>query len=441
MLEHAASPTFERGADQARPHRGAASSGRSLFPVLLGNWFEFFDFGVYAFFAVMIGKAFFPATSASGQLLLSVGTFGVGFVVRPLGGVVLGAYADRAGRKAALSLTIWLMALGTGALGLTPSYAQIGLAAPCIIVLARLLQGFSAGGEVGAATTYLLELAPAGQRGLYGSGQYATQALATFCASALGFGLSSVLSAEQMGVWGFRIPFLAGTLIGPLGFFLRRNLDETKGEGAESRTTRELLSTLRREHLGLILTGVLTISGGTVSVYIVGKYMTTYALHTLHLPANLAFLASLAAGGVGIVGAILGGYLSDRLGRRIMMLAPRAALVLATYPAFLLITTRRSSGSLVAMVGVLAFLQAAGGGVTITALPECFPRAIRTSGLSITYALGVTIFGGSAQLIATWLLDVTGRPMSIAWYLIAANLVTLLATFRLHPPDERAPLD
>lgn len=414
---------------------------RAVFATVLGNWLEFFDFTVYALFAVTIGRQFFPVESASGQLLLSLATFGVGFVMRPLGGIVIGAYADRVGRKAALTLTIMLMALGTAILGLTPSYAEIGLAAPALIVLARLLQGFSAGGELGAATTYLLELAPQGRRGLYASWQYASQGLATLAASLMGFGLAEALTPEAMESWGWRVPFLFGLLIGPVGLYIRRHMDETAHAGGAHGSAGAVLRTLASRHAGLVLIGVLTIMGGTISSYIIGKYMTTYALHTLHMPAGTAMLASVVSGSVIALGSVLGGWLSDRFGRRALMVLPRALFVVAVYPAFLLITADRTPETLLLMVGLLSLFQAMSGAVGIVALPECFPRAVRSSGLSITYALGVTIFGGSAQFVVTWLLDVTGNPMALAWYLVATNLITTVALCLLRPPAARDRLD
>lgn len=414
---------------------------RAVFAAVLGNWLEFFDFTVYALFAVMIGKQFFPVESASGQLMLSLATFGVGFLMRPLGGFVIGAYADRVGRKAALTLTMMLMAVGTGIIGLTPSYAQIGLAAPLLVLFARLLQGFSAGGELGAATTYLVEIAPQGRRGLFGSWQSASQGLATLAASLMGFGLTQALTPDDMNNWGWRIPFIFGMLIGPVGFYIRRHMHETAHTADHPESSGAVLRTLMTKHLALIVIGIFTIMGGTITNYIIGKYMTTYAMHTLHMPASIAMLASVVSGIVVFAGSLLGGWLSDKYGRRALMILPRIVFVLAVYPAFLLITATSAANTLLAMIALLALFQAMSGAVGIVALPECFPRSVRTTGLSITYALAVTIFGGTSQLAVTWLLDVTGNPMALAWYLIAANLVTVWALFKLRPPKAEEALN
>ncbi|MDB6454058.1 MFS transporter [Falsirhodobacter sp. 20TX0035] len=415
-------------------------SRKALVAAVTGNFLEFFDFTVYALFAVMIGRVFFPVASASGQLMLTLATFGVGFLMRPLGGIIIGAYADRKGRKAALTLTMALMAVGTGILGLTPSYDQIGLLAPALVVLARLLQGFSAGGEMGAATTYLVEAAPAGRRGLFGAWQYASQGLATFVACVMGYTLASALSPEAMNSWGWRVPFLFGMLIGPLGFYIRRHMEETTDAHERHETSGAVLESLLRDHWKLILLGILSIMGGTISNYIVGKYMTTYAMHTLGLPAQTAMLIGAVSGAVVFGAALLGGWLSDRYGRRLIMVVPRIVFVLLTVPGFYVITTTSQAGTIFAIIAVLALFQAMSGAVGIIALPECFPRAVRTSGLSITYALGVTIFGGTAQLVVTWLLDVTGDPMALAWYLIATNAVTIVALWKLRPPAAKGNL-
>ncbi|MDH2328184.1 MFS transporter [Cereibacter sp. SYSU M97828] len=427
-------------ADIAPPGH-APVSRKALVAAVTGNFLEFFDFTVYALFAVMIGRVFFPVESASGQLMLTLATFGVGFLTRPLGGLVIGAYADRNGRKAALTLTMLMMALGTGILGLTPSYDQIGLLAPALVVLARLLQGFSAGGEMGAATTYLVEAAPAGRRGLFGSWQYASQGLATFVACIMGFGLAYTLPEDAMNSWGWRVPFIFGMLIGPLGFYIRRHMHETTAEHERHESSGAVLRTLFRDHWGLIVLGVLTIMGGTIANYIVGKYMTTYAMHTLGLPAQTAMLIGAISGAVVFGAALLGGWMSDRFGRRALMILPRVIFVLLTVPGFYAITTTASANVIFAMIAVLALFQAMSGAVGIIALPECFPRAVRTSGLSITYALGVTIFGGTAQLVVTWLLDVTGDPMALAWYLVATNIITVIALCRLRPPAAKGALN
>ena len=425
--------THLRSSRQSGADAGRAPGSRAVVATILGNALEVFDFTVYALFAVQIGAAFFPTASAFGQLMLSVGTFGVGFVARPLGSLIIGAYADRVGRKAALTLTILMMALGTGLLGCTPGYATIGLAAPLLVVLSRLLQGFSAGGEIGAATTYLIEMAPPGRRGLYGSWQSASQGMAILAGGLVGFISSLLLTPAQLAEWGWRIPFLLGLLIAPVGFYIRSQLADTLDPGSADARSGAVLTRLLGEYRRELLLATACIIGPTISVYIVSTYMTTYALTVLKLPPSVALLAGLVAGLTAVAGGLFGGYLSDRVGRKPLTVIPQALIVLAIYPAFLLVTQLRTGTALMAMIAVLTLLRSPSSAVVIVQVAECFPKEVRTTGLSIAYAVAVTVFGGTAQVVVTWLLHTTGNPMSPAWYLIAANALSLLALILLKP--------
>jgi MFS family permease len=412
-----------------------APTRRVVIATVIGNWLEYFDFTVYAIFAVYIGKVFFPDFSSTGQLLLAVATFGIGFVFRPLGGLIIGAYGDRAGRRAAVTLTIMLMAGGTGLLGLTPGYDTVGAAAPILIVLARLVQGLSAGGSIGAATSYLVEAAPPGRRGLYGSWQYASQGIGSVCAGVMGYALTSALTSEQMLAWGWRVPFLFGLLIAPVGLYIRRHMNETASPEGKRKSATGVMGSLFRGHAFLIGVGILAIMGTTISNYIITKYMTTYAIHTLKMAPNVSMLATLAGGGMAAVGAVAAGALSDRFGRRSLMILPRILFIAAAYPAFVVITEQASSAALLWMVGLLSLLQAMSGAVVILVLPECLPRIVRSTGTAVIYSLGVTIFGSTAQFIVTWLLDFTGNPMAIAWYLVGSSLVSTVALLYMRPPE------
>ncbi len=422
-------------------NRGGECRRNAVVAATIGNWLELFDFIIFATFAVYIGRAFFPTYSETGQILLAFATFGLGFVMRPLGALLIGAYADRAGRKAALTLTIALMATGTGLLGLTPSYAAIGVAAPLLVVLARLLQGISAGGEIGAATSYLVESAPHGRRGFYGAWQFVTQGAAALAAGLFGFGVTSLLPVEEVERWGWRVPFLFGLLIGPIGFYIRRHMAETAARQARHESTAGLLRTLFRRHSGLILIGVLSGISGTVGIYVIGSYMPTYAIHTLKLPASIGMLATLISGAMLGAGALLGGWLSDFYGRRRVMMLPRALFTLLAVPAFIAIAESRAALVVFIMIGLLSLFQAISVSVHLLAVVECFPRSLRSSGTAITYALFVTIFGGTAQLVVTWLLDATGDPTAVAWYLAATSLISLCAMFFLRPPPASDRLD
>jgi MFS family permease len=404
------------------------SSRHAIAAAVLGNALEFYDFTTYAFFAVLIGRAFFPTNDGWISLLLSVATFAVGFVTRPLGGVFIGAYADRAGRKPAMILTIGLMAVGMLLIALTPGYATIGLAAPILIVLGRMIQGFALGGEVGPSTAFLLESAPEGKRGLFGSWQLASQGAAVLCAGTIGVGLSLILTAEQMQAWGWRIPFLLGLLIIPVGIYIRNKLPETAGEsaGVAEASTGAVFKRLLTSHLGLLLLTIPIGVCGTVSNFI-SNYMTTYAITTLHLPASLSIAATAVVGSFVLLFSILGGWLSDRFGRRIVMIVPRALLVIVTYPAFLLMIRHPGAATLLSMSALMAALTALSAAPSLVAMAELFPRAIRSAALSIAYAFTVTVFGGTTQLVVTYLIGVTGDPLSPAYYVIITSIAGVIA--------------
>jgi MFS family permease len=385
-----------------------------------GNALEFFDFVTYAFFAVYIGQTFFPASDPFNSLLASVAVFGVGFVFRPLGGIVIGAYADRAGRRPAMLLTIVLITVGTMGLALTPSYASIGIAAPIIVIVCRLVQGLALGGEVGPASVFLIEAAPDGRRGFYSSWQLASQGIAVLAAGILGLVLSLALDKESLSAWGWRVPFMLCLLLVPVAFYLRRAMPETLEEGAEVKPAR------LGDHVKVIVLAVLLILGGTVSTY-VSNYMTTYAISTLHLPSSVSLTATVVGGVALFVGALAGGWLADRYGRRVTMLWPRLLLTLTAWPLFLLLARQPSAGTLYFATIMLTVLTAIGSAASLVVIPELLPKSIRATGLSIAYAIGVSLFGGSTQFVITWLLKVTGDPTSPAWYVTVTSVITLAA--------------
>lgn len=394
---------------------------------VLGNALEFYDFTTYAFFAVMIGHAFFPAQDPFISLLLSVAAFGVGFITRPLGGIVIGAYADRAGRRPAMMLSIGLMAVGMVMLAATPSYATIGLAAPILVILARLIQGFALGGEVGPSTSYLLEAAPAGKRGQYGAWQIASQGAASAIAGSLGVLLSWLLDANAMQSWGWRIPFIVGVAIVPVGLIMRGQLQETVDLGA--RTTHSsashVLSALLKHHVRPLVLALMLITSGTIATYI-GVYMTTYALSTLHMATGASMGATVVVGLCLLVFALLGGWLSDRVGRKPVYLVSKLALTAVAYPAFVVINRHHTLAALLLMAGLMSALNALGG-VVLVVIPELFPKSVRSAGLSIVYAIAVTVFGGTTQVVVAWLIHATGDPLSPAWYLVGTSAIGIVA--------------
>ncbi len=401
---------------------------RSVFAVILGNAVEFFDFGVYATFAVMIGHTFFPSDSAFVSLMLSVTAFGVGFIVRPLGAVLIGAYADRVGRKPAMLLTLVMMAVGTGSIAILPSYESIGIAAPILLVITRLIQGLAWGGEAGPATTYILEAAPAHKRGTYACWQVVAQGVAAMAAGTVGYTLTQVLSPEDLNTWGWRVPFVFGLLVLPIGIYIRRNLAETFHGQGEAASTGSLVRQVFGEHRRALVLGLLILSGSTITQYFI-NYMTTFALTELKLPTSISMLSTLVAGAAMAVCAIAGGMLCDRFGRRTILMAPRVVLLLVLFPALQLMTEQPSPTTFLLTLAVLSGLHGMSGAALIVLLVESFPKAVRSTGFSIVYAFGVAAFGGTAQIIITWLIGTTGNPMSPVGYLLLANLVCLTAAW------------
>ncbi len=414
-------------AESAARH-GYAPAASTIFACVLGNALEFYDFTTYTFFAVAIGRNFFPSHDPVISLLLSVATFGVGFFTRPLGGIVIGAYADHAGRKPAMLLTITLMAIGMLLLALTPPFAAIGYAAPVIVVLARLLQGFALGGEVGPATSYLVEVAPDDRRGRLASWQIASQGCALLAAGIIGFALAHSLSEQAMTLWGWRIALLLGLTIIPGGLYIRRRLPESAGlvAPARRRSARRVLAHLLTGHPWPLFLALVAIMTSTISTY-VGLYMTTYAETTLKLKAPSAITAPLISGLTTIIFALAGGWLADRYGRKIVMLAPRMLLVIAIYPAFLFLNHHPSIVTLLVTTGLMSVLGSLSSAALIVAIPESLPASVRASGLSTAYAFAVTVFGGTTQFVLAWLIGVSGDPFSPAWYMVGSGILGVIA--------------
>jgi len=433
-----ANPTMDY---QLPPARAIPSVNRTAIPrkvvaaTVIGNALEFYDFVTYAFFAVYIGKAFFPASTPLGSLLMSVAVFGVGFVSRPLGGVLIGSYADRAGRKPAMLLTIALITVGTLGLAATPSYDSIGIAAPIIVVICRLVQGLALGGEVGPSSAFLIESAPSHQRGMYGSWQLASQGAAGFVAGLFGMALTSSLTPAELQAWGWRVPFAVGLLLIPLAVYLRREMPETLEHAPAPASGGQPVRL--GSHKRLIVLSILAVLGGTVSTY-VGNYMTTYAITTLKFAPTIAMAATVVGGLSTVVFALLGGWLSDRVGRRPVMLVPRLLAALLSYPAFLLLVEWKTPAALFAVTVLLGALTALSGAASLVAIPELFPRRLRAIGMSIAYAVGVALFGGTTQFVVTWLIGATGNPASPALYVTATSLLAAVGMYLLPEGRNRA---
>ncbi|WP_287192896.1 MFS transporter [Paraburkholderia sp.] len=423
-------PTAE-GHDRitTKPHALAPSWG-VVTAVVLGNGLEFFDFTVYSFFASIIGKLYFPSHVPLISLLAAVGTFGIGFLLRPLGAMVLGGYADRHGRKKAMNLTILLMAAGTGLIGFAPTYASIGLAAPAIILFARMLQGFSAGGEVGTAGAYLVEHAPPGRRGLQSSWLLAGAGGAILLGAGLGAALSTVLSQQALESWGWRVPFIVGLLIGPVGAYIRRYLGETLPEEAHGRHARNApLRELFRNHLRTVLAVSSVAAVGTSATYVLMYYMPTYATRSLGLPMSTALLSSCLAGLMMLVLCPVAGMICDRIGRKRAIAIGVVAMAVLIYPSFMLLKAFPRIEVLLGVMSALVCIYVVFAVPQITLMAEQFPQSVRASGMSIVYAIAVAIFGGFSQLFVTLLIAWTGSALAPAGYLLVLSLISLLALF------------
>jgi len=408
---------------------------KAVVAVVVGNWLEFYDFVVFTFFAVMIGDAFFPSESEIGRLLGALATFGVGFLTRPLGAAVIGAYADRVGRRAALTFTLMLMALGSGLVGITPTYAEIGLAAPIILVAARLIQGFSCGGEMGPATTYLLESAPIEKRAALTAWQGYSQQLALFMGSLVGVILAATLTKEHLYQWGWRVPFILGLCIAPVGLYIRGRLPETIPKSETHRSGRAVLAHLMRHQSGTVIVGILIVSGAAISTQVF-NYMNTFAITTLHLSETIGTTLTLTGSLASIAGMAVGAWV-DRFGRKLMLVASRVIFVLVLYPAYLILTSSQGTSAVIITINVLLnFVCYVGHGAMYAFLSEAFPKSVRSSGLALLYALSVTIFGGTTQFIVAWLINLTKDPLVPAWYQIIANVGSIIAVMLLMPHAE-----
>jgi MFS family permease len=420
------------GGEIAPPRKFGA---RGIVAASLGNAFEFYDFAVFAAFSATIGAGFFPSNDKFVSLLAAVATFGVGFVARPIGGLVIGAFGDRAGRKPAMMLTIGLMALGSGMIGIIPTYAHIGFAAPALLVIARLIQGFSAGGEMGPATMFMLESAPRNRRYYYGSWQMASQNISNIVVGIGGVFLAAVTTTQDPEGWGWRIPFLLGILIAPVGMYIRNSLDETHEAGPEGQSTGGLMGQLFAKYWRGILLGIGLISGATITQYFMIN-MNTFAATQLHLSENAGFTGMLVLGVSGTIGALIGGISADRFGLKKVALVPRIAFLLLAFPMMKLLVAEPSIFTLCLFIGVLMTLNAMSSAAIIVLMPYCFPKNIRSTGLSFTYAAGVTLFGGTAIYVVTWLVHAFNDPLAGAYYMIAANCV-LLASLTLVKTAEK----
>ncbi|MDP9087356.1 MAG: MFS transporter [Pseudomonadota bacterium] len=389
--------------------------------VAVGNAIEFYDFVTYAFFAAQIGRTFFPSDTPGTSLLASLATFGAGFLTRPLGAFVLGRLGDRVGRKPAMITSFSLIGVGVIGLPLIPSYASIGMIAPILAVGFRLIQGFALGGEVGPSTAFLMEAAPPLRRGLYISLQAMSADAAVMIAGLVGIGLAGSLDAAALDSWGWRVALLAGAVIIPFGLMLRRTLGET----LEPLHAAENVPTLRN-YGRIAAAGLALLAAATTTNYLL-NYMTTYANSTLGMPAGTALGATAVVGLCGVICDPLGGWLSDRFGRKPVMIIPWICLALAVFPCFALLERERNGAALYVACVVLTCASTLSTSTSLVAITEALPHRVRSAALGILYAVAISIFGGSTQFIVAWLTRLTGNPLTPAWYMIGGVLVGLLA--------------
>jgi MFS transporter, MHS family, proline/betaine transporter len=424
--------------DSTIEHRGSTqpSLRRTIVAAMIGNVLEWFDFVVYGFFAVTIAEVFFPLHDPTAQMLVTWGTFGLAYFVRPLGAIVVGSYTDRAGRKAGLLLSIALMMIGTTLMALTPGYATIGLAAPILIMFARLLQGFSVGGEFGSAVSFLAEHAGK-RRGFSASWAFATGGMITMLASLFGVTLTTLLTHDQLVTWGWRLPYIFGMLVGPAGLYIRAKMIETpEFVETEKPETIPIMDLLRRYPLeSLLALGISIISNA--SFYILA-YIPTYGVKTLNLPQSTGFTATLIGGLILAIGCPLFGHWSDKMiSRPLIMVVACWLFLLTPYPAFYLMAAWPSLATCIIAVAWLQLVKAGYSGVLPSLMSEQFPVETRAVGVAFGYSISVSLFGGLAAFFATWLIAQTGDPLSPSYYLMfcaALSLAALIAIQRRARP-------
>ncbi|HZE44451.1 MAG TPA: MFS transporter [Steroidobacteraceae bacterium] len=401
---------------------------KTVFRVASGNFLEMYDFMIFGYFSAAIGRAYFPSSSEFASLMFSMTTFAVGFMMRPLGAIFLGAYIDHIGRRKGLLVTLLLMSVGTLTIATVPGYASIGLFAPILVVLGRLCQGFSAGVELGGVSVYLSEIATPGRKGFYVSWQSASQQVAVVFAGVLGYGLSSLMPPEALDAWGWRIPLIVGCLIIPFIYMIRRTLQETEEFAARKHhpTSAEIYRSMLL-HWRILLTGVAMVLMTTVSFYTITAYTPTFGKSILKLSQSDALLVTLCVGISNLIWLPLMGALSDRVGRRPLLLSFAGIAVLTAYPAMAWLVEQPSFVKLLCVELWLSFIYAGYNGAMVVHLTEIVPVAVRTAGFSLAYSLATTI-GGSTPVIVTYLIHETGnRAMPGAWLSLAAGLAFITA--------------
>jgi len=401
--------------------------------VTSGNFIEMYDFFLFGFYANQIARAFFPATSDYAALMMTFATFGAGFFMRPLGAIFLGSYIDRIGRRKGLVLTLGIMASGTALIAFVPGYATIGLLAPVLVLIGRLLQGFSAGVELGGVSVYLSEMATPGNKGFYVSWQSASQQVAVIFSAALGYGLNHAMHKDVIADWGWRIPFFVGCSIIPVVFYIRRSLQETQAylQQKSHPTFRQMMRTIAL-NWPLVTVGAMLVVMTTVAFYLITVYTPTFGKSVLKLSTEDSLLVTLCIGLSNFIWLPLMGAVSDRIGRWPVMAVCSALAAVTAYPALSWLIAHPSFGNMLIIELWLSFLYGSYNGATIVALTEIIPVQVRTTGFSLAYSLATALFGGMTPLLSTWLIDATGDKAAPGYWMACAGAISLVATFLVY---------
>ena len=413
-------------------HARKSSKVGDVLRVTSGNFLEQFDFFLFGFYAADIGKTFFPAESEFASLMLTFAVFGAGFLMRPLGAIVLGAYIDTVGRRKGLIVTLALMASGTILIAAVPGYATIGLLAPALVLVGRLLQGFSAGAELGGVSVYLAEIATPGKKGFYVSWQSASQQVSIVVAAALGFAVRAYLTSDQIDAWGWRIPFFVGCLTVPVIFFLRRTLQET--DEFKARTYHPKAPEMLRSMVAnwkVVIAGMMMVAMTTTSFYLITVYTPTFGKSVLHLTSRDALIVTFCVGISNFIWLPIGGALSDRIGRKPILVATTILTILTAYPMMSWLAAAPSFVRMLEVELVLSALYGLYNGAMVVALTEVMPVQVRVVGFSLAYSLATALFGGLTPLISTWLINETSDKAAPGYWLTFAAICGLAATLNL----------
>lgn len=411
----------------------ARSKAGAVFRVTSGNFLEQFDFFLFGFYATQIAAVFFPASSEFASLMMTFAVFGAGFLMRPLGAVILGAYIDDVGRRKGLIVTLSIMASGTLLIVLVPGYSSIGLLAPLLVLVGRLLQGFSAGAELGGVSVYLAEMATAGRKGFYTSWQSASQQVAIVVAAGLGYGLNQLMSPAMIADWGWRIPFAIGCLIVPFIFVLRRSLEETEEFARRSQrpTMKQVFATLG-ENWRAVLAGLLMVAMTTTAFYLITVYAPTFGKTVLNLSTTDALLVTLLVGISNFIWLPIGGHLSDRFGRKPILVAMTVLAIFTAYPALSFLAQAPSFAHMLQVLLWLSFIYGLYNGAMIPALTEIMPVQVRVAGFSLAYSLATAVFGGFTPAISTWLIHLSGDKGAPGYWMTFAAVCALCSTLVLY---------